>query len=132
MSNFLDRCGITVSGLCGVHCVALVVIAVFQPAVSWIASAEAWLRPLEVSFAMMAAILAGFAFLSGYRHHGHLKPVLLGATGLSFIFVSVFTHLHDQAWTAALTALGGIFLIIGHRWNIQCRCSHQPDATKAP
>lgn len=132
MSSFFDRCGMTVSGLCGVHCTALVLVSIFQPAVSWLAGIQSWLRPLEMGLALIAGVLAVVAFLSGYRHHGHLRPVLLGATGLSFIFVSVFTPLHDFAWASILTALGGVALIVGHRWNIKCRCASTLNATKAP
>lgn len=124
MNSFFDKCGITVSGLCGVHCFALVAIALSQPFAVIAAQALPWLRPLEVCLAIAAGVFGVIAFVSGYRHHGHAKPVALGAAGLALLWSSIAPPLHDMAAAPLATFAGGMLLIIGHRWNIRCRCAH--------
>ena len=131
MSQIFDKCGMTVSGLCGVHCFALVALSLIQPVVVAGAQALAWLRPLEILMVLAAAVFALIAFVSGYRHHGHAKPVALGTLGLMLLATSIATSIHDQPWAPVITFLGGMALIVGHRWNIRCRCRHA-QANAAP
>ena len=124
MSDFFDKCGITVSSLCGIHCSALVVLSLAQPLVVAGTQHAPWLRSLELALAALAIVFALLSFVSGYRHHGHAKPVALGAIGLGLVVAAIATSIHETPWAPVVTFLGGAALIIGHRWNIRCRCSH--------
>jgi hypothetical protein len=123
-SDFLDRCGVTVSGLCGIHCVALVALAVFQPIATWGGQHGAFFHALEISLILAATGLAAIALVSGYRHHGHAKPVSIGVVGLLTLWAVSTTALHDYAYAPLFTALGGLMLVVAHKWNIKCRCAH--------
>lgn len=124
-SNFLDRCGITVSGLCGVHCVALGAIALLQPFSTWAGQHLEVLHWAEFGMVIAATLFAGIALVSGFRHHGHAKPVALGLLALTLLWAVVATPLHELTGAPLLTLLGGIGLIVAHRWNIKCRCAHK-------
>ena len=123
-SNVLDRCGITVSGLCGVHCVALVALSIFQPVATWGGQRSATLHMVELILISAATAFAAIALVSGYRHHGHTKPVSLGVIGLATLWGVATTTIHENQWAPLLTALGGMSLILSHKWNIKCRCVH--------
>lgn len=123
-SNVLDRCGIIVSGLCGVHCIGLVALSVFQPLATWGGQRSATLHMAELGLIMAATVFAAIALVSGYRHHGHAKPVSLGMMGLAALWVVSTTSIHENQWAPLLTALAGLSLILSHKWNIKCRCAH--------
>lgn len=131
-NNFLDRCGMTVSGLCGIHCAALVLISVLQPISTWLGQMHETLHAFEMGMVISATVFAALALVSGFRHHGHGKPVLLGCAGLFLLWSVAGTELHEYWWAPFLTASGGIALIISHRWNIKCRCAHQSAPVLSP
>ena len=126
MNHWTDRLGMTVSGLCGVHCMGLVALSLLQPILN--ISSQHWhfLEPLEWTMASLAIVFAILGFGGGFRHHGHKGPVLLGGSGLALIWLGLLGPWHEQSLAVLFPLIGGTFLIFGHRWNIRCKCSHLP------
>ncbi len=79
-SGALDGVAIILSGLCLVHCVASAV------AVAVLATAGGMLfDPLIHEVGLALAILLGLVALGwGYREHGRVLPVMVGAMGVPF------------------------------------------------
>lgn len=127
-----DACGVLLSGLCIVHCVALPFAVAALPALglNWLAGG---------SFHLVMAALAGLAalraFIPAYRGHGRRWVPVLGGLGILLLLVGATVmpcdcaelvhaatctdHAHEAGghgfdW---VTPLGGLALVVGHIAN---------------
>lgn len=116
-----DWAGITLSGLCIVHCVAVPLLFLFVP--MW---GREFIPAEDKTHAFLLAFilgLAGMAFVSGYRVHGQKRPVIWMAAGMSLvIYASFFAHTQlGHFWEPVVAILGSLALIRAHILNHRCK-----------
>lgn len=133
-TNWLDHLGAGVSFGCGLHCAALSLLLVLNPAL-WFRLARQgetlrWLFWLEVGLVGMAVLLALFAFTLGWYRHRRLIPALLAIPGLTALLLGVVSGLHDLRFIGSGLALAGGGLMILAHWhnNRACRRCEAPTA----
>ena len=121
---FWDRVGISLSGICVVHCLLLPVALAALPLCPLLETAHAWLHPV---FAVLLLPTTLAAMAHGYRRHGRKDVAALLGAGLVLILGAGFLG-HDMpgAFTeTTLTVFGSVLLITGHwrnwRTNAACR-----------
>ena len=116
--GILDRCGIWLSSLCGLHCLLLPVLVPLLPLLASSMFAQAWFE---------RAILAGSIGIGAiamsvgvFRHHGRWSPLLLLASGaVIYWFKDAFGH---DAEPFAV-CIGAALIVYGHLQNIKfTRC----------
>lgn len=103
------------SGLCAVHCVATAVL------LGLLASAGGLLgKPIihEVGLTL-AMVLGAIALGRGFREHGFLLPMAVGATGLAIMGFAM--TLHESGYEPLVTILGVGVLALGHRLNLMAK-----------
>lgn len=92
----IDRCGITASTLCAVHCVVTGLLCGVLTSVG----ASFLSHPLvEVAFALMALGFGVWAARAGMSHHGQWWPLLLLVGGLVTLWTRFFMHF-GGSWNA--------------------------------
>lgn len=126
-THWLDRLGAGVSLGCGLHCAALSLLLVLNPAL-WFRLARhgemlRWLFWLEIGLAALALLLAVAAFMRGWRLHRRMTPTLLAMPGLAALLSGVVSGLHDLRFVGSGLALaGGVLMILAHWQNARaCR-----------
>ncbi len=115
-----DRVGISVSGICLVHCLLLPVALAALPLWPVFATVHAWLHPV---FALLLVPTTLLALVGSYRQHRQNDIVVLLGAGLVLILVAGFLgHEAPGALTeTVLTVLGSGLLITGHWRNWRAR-----------
>jgi len=110
-----DYAGMTASGICLVHCVAMPFLLAAFPILGLGHEHDSVhsLLVLGVTIPVIVALLPGFI--------KHREPValLLGAAGLAAFIVAVYVvgPLFGQAWETALAICSSLLLIVAHRRN---------------
>lgn len=118
----LDRVGISLSGLCVLHCLLLPVLLALLPMWGLGEAVHAWLHPV---FAVVLVPTTFLAAAVGFARHESFNAVGLLAAGLTAIVVAGFLG-HDRPGTVvetAITVLGSALLIAGHivNWRLGVR-----------
>lgn len=120
-----DAAGVTLSLVCGIHCLLTPILLLFLPAIG-----EAFHAPIVHQVIAVAVTgIAAFALWRGYRRHHHMVPLILGAIGILIVWSALFlpheAHDHDHFHLPTgtiVTMIGSVMLITGHLINIRdCR-----------
>lgn len=117
-----DHAGITVSLLCGIHCVVLAWALTTMPLV-WFSQRLwglplAWYGRLELALALAAALFAVVGLGLGWRRHRHPGPGLLGSAGVMLLSTVLVIEWHATRWLGpGLVMAGGVLLVSAHLWN---------------
>ncbi len=109
----LDRLGITLSGLCAVHCLlGLVLVSVLG------LGSEALLSPSIHRYGLALAVLIGAVTLGlGALRHGKRMPLLIGCAGLAMMSLGlVVPHGLPEA---AVTIAGVVLVATAHIRNLR-------------
>ena len=122
---FWDRLGISLSGLCMVHCMAMPAVLAPAPLWSMAETLHDWLHPILFLLLVPISIIA----LVSTRGKLHAKSVrvLLGVGLFIIALASFFGHQAGSPFVeTAFTLLGSGLLITGHRRNERLcrRCVH--------
>jgi len=113
-STFLDKCGIWISSLCAVHCLALPVMIALLPAVSSAFFAQHW---FEHSILFISMVIGAVALSIGiFRHHGQPAPLFLLVSG-GVIYWLKDSLGHDIE--PFMVLVGASLIIVGHVWNMR-------------
>jgi hypothetical protein len=109
----LDRVGITLSGLCLVHCLAgLLLVTVLGVGGQWI------LDPAIHRVGLALAIAVGAATIGlGVLRHGKFGPLALGTVGL--LLMGAALAVDHGVQEAALTIGGVLLLAAAHILNLR-------------
>jgi hypothetical protein len=126
---FWDRIGISLSGLCVLHCLSLPVVLALLPMWTLGESFHSWLHPV---FAIILVPTTFVAAVGGFRRHGNWQVVWFLATGLTVIVVAGFLG-HDRPGAqleTIVTVAGSALLITGHvlNWRSGARACPAPGA----
>ena len=134
-SKTWDRSGVIIAGLCLAHCLAFPFIIAAIPA-----TRVYFNNPIfEVTILSLGVIVGSISFHTSYKKHRKIYPMILGILGVAFLFANLFIlplsdggHTHHvlsehESFSFGnldpLMILGGLFLILGHIWNIHaCHC----------
>ncbi|GGI76731.1 hypothetical protein GCM10007973_11990 [Polymorphobacter multimanifer] len=109
----LDRAAILLSGLCLVHCLAGALL------VAGLTLAGGWMSHDVHAIGLALALpLAAVALWRGFRLHGRVAVLLLGAAGIGLMAASVFME-HAEHAELTLSVAGVIVLALAHLWNMQ-------------
>ena len=122
---FWDRIGISVSGICMVHCMVLPVMLAAVPLWSTVETLHDWLHPLFLVALLPISFMALVATADKPRPKS--VRVLLGLGLLVIVLASLFGEEEGgRILETAVTLLGSGMLVAGHWRNGQtCRgCVH--------
>ena len=109
----MDRVGITLSGLCLLHCVAgLLLVTVLGIGGQWL------LAPMIHRIGLALAIAIGLLTIGvGVLRHGQLPPLIVGTIGLLLMGGGLFVE-HGME-EAVLTISGVVLLAVAHILNLR-------------
>ena len=118
-----DRIGISLSGLCMVHCMLLPVVLITVPLWSTAETLHDWLHPLFLVALLPITFMALVA--TADKPQAKSVRVLLGVGLLVIVLASLFGH-EEGILETAITLLGSGMLVAGHWRNGQtCQgCVH--------
>ena len=109
----LDRVGITLSGLCLIHCLAgLLLVTVLGVGGNWLLAPE--IHRVGLAFAIVVGV---FTIGLGVFRHGRMGPMVLGTLGLALMTAGLFVE-HGVP-EMAFTVSGVILLAFGHILNLR-------------
>ncbi len=120
-----DRIGISLSGLCMVHCMLLPAVLIAVPLWSTAQTLHDWLHPLFLVALLPISFMALVA--TADKPQAKSVRVLLGVGLLVIVLASLFGHQEGgRILETAVTLLGSGMLVAGHWRNGQtCRgCAH--------
>lgn len=116
-----DTLGVIVSAACVVHCVALPIALALLPAVGLTFLAEGAFHQV---LALLVLLVAGLAFIPGYRVHGKRAIVGMGAIGTALLAGAAYAPGLGLLPESLLTALGGSALVVAHVLNRRAMGHH--------
>lgn len=113
-TTLLDGAAIGASLLCLIHCIGLPILFALLPALASIGlPSSEWLHLLLL---LTAIPVSALALVGGWRAHGRVVPMLLGALGLSGLAAGLAFDSVPGAETA-LTVAGSLALAMAHIGN---------------
>ena len=110
----VDAIGLTLSGICLLHCVAVPVVAFTLPAAAGLLS-----DPDSVFHWLLLGLavpISGVAFLSAWRRHRARLPLVVGLTGLTIMAIGV-SHVFGHAFEVLFTLVGVVAVALAHITN---------------
>ena len=111
-----DFIGLILSGSCLVHCLLLPVAVLTAPALAvWLGETE---TTVHWTLFFVALGVSGWALLTGYRRHGAMLVIAVGAVGLAVMAVAA-AHLFGSAAEAVLTVSGASIVALAHVVNLR-------------
>ncbi len=121
-TNIWDRLGISLSGLCAVHCLATSIVLAVLPLWPLAFELDAWVHPV---FAVLLIPTTLLALRRAIRHrHPRSVAVSMGAGLVIVLIALVVGHGGGGAWAeAGITLVGSSLLISGH-WRNWRGCTH--------
>lgn len=127
-----DKLGISVSGICLVHCLLLPVVISILPIWTSAQQVHGWLHPV---FAVLLIPTTILALVIGYKRHRSRRVVALMAVGLLLVVVAAIPAFHNPGivFETVLTMSGSAFLIAGHllNWRLSKACKMAPRSSMA-
>jgi len=122
----LDKLGMLLSIICGIHCILTPFALVFGP---WL---ESYLEHEKFHFliVLIAAPLVVISLYKSHFVHRTTRPLRFGMIGLFMLIAGLITHELDGVIMFAhmlervFSVLGGVLLFYAHLLNFKCcRCS---------
>jgi len=114
-----DAWGQGLSLLCMAHCLLLPLVLGLLPAMMGRALEEA---PIHLAMVMLAAVVGGVSFVTGFLQHRDWHVLMLGASGLGLLVLAQ-SVLHEGLAEMGVTLAGGSMLLVAHGLNRR-RCRH--------
>ena len=115
----LDKIGISLSGICAIHCLITPILLLMLPPLS----GHSHNHEIHTFFFFFVAPVASFSFWRTYRAHGNIKPLILGGVGLLILLLPlVVMELHHTGHF--ISVVGSILMILAHLQSIRCKCHH--------
>lgn len=114
---WLDGLAVGASAVCLVHCLALPLLFALVPAAAAVLGLP---HGFHVALFALAVPASAVALCSGYRRHGMILPLALGALGLALLGLGAVAGFRIVAETG-VTVAGSFLLAAGHlrNWRLQ-------------
>lgn len=117
-----DRVAIGLSVACLVHCLALPIALLLAPTLGpLMLGTESPVHWLLLGLALPVSV---YALWHGYRAHGQVLGLWLGALGLVIMLVAV-SHIFDRSLETGLTVIGVSLLLVAHLLNLRNESVHR-------
>lgn len=127
-SKWMDMFAVSASAVCLAHCLLLPLLLALLPATSRFLDVP---EGVHVGAFMLAIPASAYAMRTGYRHHGIVQPLLLGALGLILLGVGALGGLRLLVETG-FTVTGSVLLAVGHLSNWRLRNAASRTGRKEP
>jgi hypothetical protein len=115
----VDKLGISLSGICAVHCFLTPVLLLLIP--SW--GSHFHQEEIHWFFFLFVAPVATYSFWRTYQAHKNIKPLILGCLGLIILSLPIFVeHFHNIGHVISL--IGSALMILAHLQSLRCQCHH--------
>ena len=115
----IDKLGISLSGICAVHCFLTPILLLLIP--SW--GGHFHQEGVHWFFFLFVAPLAAYSFWRTYKAHKNIKPLILGFLGLVVLSLPILIEsFHNVGHFISL--IGSILMIIAHLQSLRCQCHH--------
>ena len=114
-----DLVGVTVSGLCIMHCILLPVVLLLVPVLgTYTHFLEDYTHRIFLGLVIAAA---GLSFVPGYRVHRHIWPSVIALAGISILGAVAMGGAHELGHDAEpiIAGVGSCLLITAHWVNHQ-------------
>jgi hypothetical protein len=137
----LDRIGMTVSGLCGVHCAMLPLVFVALPSLQaalysfrnpdhdlaiWFIRIGRW----EWLVVCTAIAVAAASMALAYRHHHRFAPLAVAACGAASLIAAIWgPGAHDLTLHTGFAVSGGMTMCIAHLLSLRMTMRVSEDCT---
>jgi hypothetical protein len=120
-ARIIDLSGVSLSGLCLAHCLALPVAASLMPALS------AWMHAdwVHAAFAGIATPVTALALWSARRRGVPMLLIAMAVLGLALLILGATEWLGPRS-DVPLTICGGLTLASAHLWNWRRQGRHEP------
>lgn len=121
LQAFTDKTAISLSLLCGIHCLALPLLLTLLPGFSAL-QLDGEALHLWLLLAVIPSSL--YALTTGCKKHQHYKVTALCIPGLVILIVAAFLgeHILGELWEKTLTVIGASIVAASHIWNYRlCR-----------
>jgi hypothetical protein len=113
-----DKIGVSLSGLCLIHCLVLPLVAAVMPWLGGVIEDER----IHLLFAAVTVPVALIAFIPGYLRHRRRSVLALGLVGAALLLLGSVGHdVVGHDWEHTVTVLGGMSLVAGHLLNFRLR-----------
>ena len=114
--GFWDKVGMSLSGICAIHCLLVPVIVALIPL--WPAFEEFH----EYTHLIFFIAISPAVYLSLRRRHQSPKITILLLAGLGVIFIAWYFNQHlGEYGEAGITLIGSMLLITGHWLNYKSK-----------
>lgn len=110
-TKFLDKLGISTSGLCALHCLLMPVLVVIMPYTSTTFFAAAWFEPVVLLISLLIAL--GSTTIGFAKHHRRFYPIIVVAIGGVLYWNK---HYLGSELEPVVVILGACLIIAGH-WS---------------
>lgn len=114
----IDKLGLSLSGLCAIHCLLTPLFLLFLPAWGTFFKHEA----VHLIFFLFVVPLALLSFVGVYKKHGDKTPLILGSIGSLMLLISLVEHGHQEG-IHLVSLFGSGFLVAGHLKSLRCKCT---------
>ena len=126
----IDKLGIFLSLSCCAHCLATPLLLMAAPALGEYFESEL----IHIILFTLVAPVALISFLKTYKHTSKKRPLVLGAIGLTGLFIAMLLHTvvesgssisHIHEVEIIVNIISGLFLVSGHYFNFKdSHCKH--------
>lgn len=113
--GMLDLLGLSLSGLCLVHCIAFPVVLAVLPAAA-VVSHDAHHHWLHVVLALVLVPIAFASLLPGFLRHRRSTVLYAGALGTAAIAAGAFLEASLGAGLANAITIAGSMSLVGAHW----------------
>jgi hypothetical protein len=121
-----DRVAIGLSVACLLHCLALPLALLLVPTLGPVMLGTE--SPVHWLLLGLALPISAYALWHGYRAHGQVRGLVLGALGLAIMLIAV-SHIFDRSLETVLTVVGVSVLLAAHLLNLRHDPLHRADAS---
>ena len=110
-TKFLDKLGISTSGLCALHCLLMPILIVLLPYTSTTFFAAAWFEPVVLLTSLLIAL--GSTTIGFTKHHRRVYPIIAVLMGGVLYWNK---HYLGSELEPVVVILGACLIIAGH-WS---------------
>jgi len=118
MRKYLDIAGISLSGVCFIHCLLTPIMIMISPIISFGFFSSHEFHETIIYFVIPFAVIA---LAIGCKKHHDLIVAILGIVGIFILFTALWVHEHEsnfpEVYSILITMTGSLIIIGAHYRN---------------